>query len=270
MITPSVVLAALLVLPGAQTVEKKPPTFEEFIRARVVLSVPGMDAVEVRKDLVYKTDDGEPLQMDVYAAPNSREPRPGVILVHGGPIPRMGARNIGHFTSLGELLAASGFVAVAFDHRFLALDRIPDAASDVDDLIAHVRADATELGIDRERIALWIVSGGGVFLNAHLQERPPWLRAVVAYYPILQPLSASSEPGRPLPPILIARAGLDEPELNAGIERFVHDALAQGAPLDLLNQPTGRHAFDMLDDEERSRQIIRHTLHFLTDHLAPE
>jgi len=249
-------------------VEKKPPTFEEFIRARVVLSVPGMDAVEVRKNLVYKTVDGEPLQMDVYAPPDAREPHPGVILVHGGPAPRLGAKNIGYFVSLGELLAASGFVAVAFDHRFLGPDRLPDAAADVDDLIAHVRGNAADLGVDPGRIALWIVSGAGAFLNAHLEARPPWLRAVVLYYPVVEPLSASSEPGRPFPPILIARAGLDEPERNAGIERFVHDALAQGAPLDLLNQPTGRHAFDMLDDEERSRQILRHTLHFLREQLA--
>jgi len=250
-------------------VEKKPPTFEEFIRARVVLSVPGMDAVEVRKDLVYKTAGGEPLRMDVYAPPGSREPRPGVILVHGGPIPRLGAKSIAYFTSLGELLAASGFTAVAFDHRFLGPDRIPDAAADVDDLFSHVRANATDLGVDGDRIALWIVSGAGAFLNAHLEARPPWLRALVLYYPVLEPLSASSAPGRPFPPILIARAGLDEPERNAAIERFVHDALVQGASLDLLNQPTGRHGFDMLDDEERSRQILRHTLHFLREQLAP-
>jgi len=250
-------------------VEKKPPTFEEFIRARVVLRVPGMDAVTVRKNLVYKTVDGEPLQMDVYAAPSSTEPRPAVILVHGGPAPRLGAKNIGYYVSLGELLAASGFTVVAFDHRFLGLDRIPDAASDLNDLIAHVRANATHLGVDPERIALWIVSGAAAFLNEHLEARPSWLRALVLYYPLLEPLSASADPDRPFPPILIARAGLDEPDRNAAIERFVHDALAQGASLDLLNQPTGRHGFDMLDDEERSRQILRHTLHFLREQLQP-
>jgi acetyl esterase/lipase len=67
----------------------------------------------------------------------------------------------------------------------------------------------------------------------------------------------------------VARAGLDSPWLNAGLDRFVERALAAGATIDLLNHPHGRHAFDVLDDDPRSRQIIRRTLAFLQDHLAP-
>ncbi len=39
--------------------------------------------------------------------------------------------------------------------------------------------------------------------------------------------------------------------------------------LDLLNHPEGRHSFDILDDDARSKAIIRHTLEFLREHLAP-
>jgi len=70
------------------------------------------------------------------------------------------------------------------------------------------------------------------------------------------------------PPILVARAGLDNPWLNEGIDRFVQAALASGATLDLLNHPEGRHGFDILDDDARSRQIIRHTLEFLREYLG--
>ncbi len=270
--------------------EKKNPPFEEMIRMRVVVQVPGMDAVEVRRDLVYRTASGQPLHMDVYRAPGPSRPRPAVILVHGGPIPRIGAKNMGVFISYGELLAASGFVAVTFDHRFLAPNRLTDASEDVAGLIAHIRADDGSLGIDPERLALWAFSGGGPLLAAPLQERPSWLRAVVAYYAVLDlrepPPGADDGLGpeqrrdfsavlglgddaRSAPPLLIARAGLDHPWLNDGIDRFVQAALTRGAQLDLLNHPDGRHGFDILDDDARSAQIIRRTLAFLQDHLVP-
>jgi len=271
-------------------VEKKNPPFEEMIRMRVVLSVPGMDAVSARRDLTYKTADGEPLHMDVYSPAGPPAPRAAVILIHGGPIPRTGAKNMGVFVSYGELLAASGFVALTFDHRFLSPSRLADAGSDVADLIANVRANAGSLGVDPERIALWTFSGGGPFLTAPLRERPTWLRAVVAYYAVLDlqqpPPGADSgtsaelrrtfsailglgEDALSAPPVLVARAGLDNPWLNGGIDRFVQAATARGATLDLMNHPGGRHGFDILDDDARSRQIIRHTLDLLRDSLVP-
>jgi acetyl esterase/lipase len=268
--------------------EKKMPSFEEMIRMRVVVSAPGMDAVSVRRELEYKTADAQPLHMDVYAPPGPACVRPAVILIHGGPIPVLGARKMGVFVSYGELLAASGFVAVAFDHRFLAPDRLADAGADVADLVAHVRSNASSLSVDPDRLALWAFSGGGPFLAAPLRQRPAWLRAVVAYYAVLdlqQPapgpnsgidpelgqrfsaLRALGDDARSAPPLLVARAGLDHPWLNGGADRFVQEALAKGARLDLLNHPEGRHGFDILDDDARSKQIIRRTLEFLRDAL---
>jgi acetyl esterase/lipase len=268
---------------------KNNPPFEEMIRMRVVVTAPGMDAVSTRRNLVYKTGDGEPLHMDVYAPPSPPRARPVVVLVHGGPIPKIGAKNMGVFVSYGELLAASGFVAVTFDHRFLAPSRLADAGADVADLVAHVRANAGSLGVDADRIALWAFSGGGPFLTAPLRERPAWLRAVIAFYAALdlqQPppgadsgigddlrrsfsaLYALGEDARTAPPILVARAGLDHPWLNGGIDRFVQTGLATGATLDLMNHPDGRHGFDILDDDARSKQIIRRAVEFLRDGLA--
>jgi len=282
--------AALVLLQGGPAVEKKSPTFEEMVRMRIVWSVAGMDAVVSRRDLVYKTGDGEPLRMDVYSPPGPSRPRPAVILVHGGPIPRTGAKNMGVFVSYGELLAASGFVAVSFDHRFLSAARLPDAGADVADLVAHVRANAASLGIDPERLALWAFSGGGPFLSAPLRERAGWLRAVVAYYAVLDlqqpapgpdsgltrelrvaysPVAALGTDAKAAPPILVARAGLDHPWLNDGIDRFVAAAVAQGATLDLMTHPQGRHGFDILDDDARSRAIIRRTVEFLRAELEP-
>lgn len=68
-------------------------------------------------------------------------------------------RRLGVFVSYGELLASAGMIGVAFDHRFLSTEHLPSAASDVADLISHVRAHADPLGIDASRLALWAFSG---------------------------------------------------------------------------------------------------------------
>ena len=286
----TLIVATVAALLGPQVTERKTPRFEEMIRMRVVLSVPGMDAVKATRDLVYKKTGGQPLHMDLYAPPGPLQPRPAVILIHGGPIPRIGMKNIGQFVSYGQLLAVSGFVAVTFDHRFLAPGRLTDASADVTDLVAHVRKNAGSLGIDPERLALWAFSGGGPFLAAPLRERPAWLRGVVAYYAVLdlQQPPAGADDGistevrqsysairglgddaRRAAPLLVARAGLDNAWLNGGLDRFVQAAVAKGATLDLLNHPDGRHGFDILDDDARSKEIMRRTLDFLRDRLSP-
>lgn len=269
---------------------KENPSFEEMSQMRIVYSVPGMDAVSMQRNLVYKTADGQPMRMDIYTPRGSSRLRPAVVLIHGGPIPRTGAKDMGVFLSYGELLAASGFVAVTFNHRFLAPERLTDAAGDVDDLVVHIRENAISLGIARDSLALWAFSGGGPFLAIPLLQRPAWLRAVVAYYAaldlqqlpqpneqigpeLLRQFSAICSLGegiRHAPPILVARAGMDNPWLNDGIDRFVQTALEKGATLDLLNHPEGRHGFDILDNDARSKQIIKNTIRYLGDHLAVE
>jgi len=161
---------------------------------RVVYRVPGMDAVQVRRNLVYRTVGETRLELDVYspsAAPSGAR-RPVVLLVHGGPVPA-GARpkDWGVFVSYGQMLAASGFTAVTFHHRFHGPGALADAAGDVAAAVGYVRERADELGIDRDRIGLWAFSGGGPFLSAPLRERWPFVRGLVAYYASSPPFSIS-------------------------------------------------------------------------------
>ena len=39
-------------------------------------------------------------------------------------------------------------------------------------------------------------------------------------------------------------------------------------PLDLLDHPEGRHGFDILDDDDRSREIVGRTFDFLRRRLV--
>jgi acetyl esterase/lipase len=267
------------------------PDLPDIVRRRVVYAVPGMDRVRVERNRVYREAGGARLEMDVYSP--AGEPRgappPVVIMIHGGPVPAgASAKNMGVFLSYGELLAASGLTAVTFSHRFYGASAIADAAGDVAAAVDYVRGHAEELGIDRDRVSLWAFSGGGPLLSQPLRERWPFVRAIVAYYAVLDlqvlppgaasgitsetrrefsPVHHLAAAGENMPSLLVARAGRDNPWLNATIDRFVAEALARNVPLELMTHPAGQHGFDVLDDDGRSREIIARTLDFLKDHL---
>jgi dienelactone hydrolase len=83
------------------------------------------------------------------------------------------------------------------------------------------------------------------------------------------PIAALGADATNVPPVLIAPAGRDDPAINTTIDRrFVGAANAGGATLDLLTHPTGHHGFDILDANDRSRQIIRRTLDTLGNALG--
>jgi acetyl esterase/lipase len=269
-----------------------PPWIKEFAHKRIVYSVPGMARVKVAKNLVYKRVAGEELKMDVYSPPGTsrRVRRPAVVFIHGGRVPPnllTTPKEWGAYVSFGQLVAASGFVGVTFNHRFYTWNSLPDSQSDVMDLMAHLRDNAESLGIDKDHVIVWTVSAGSLFMCQPLRDLPPYVRSIVAYYPQLDlqdqrkaaPASVTDETlrdfsplyhlersGKNVPPMFIARAGLDDASLNGGIDRFVQVALSKNLTIDLFNHPTGQHGFDIEDNNDRSRQIIMRTIEFIKAH----
>jgi acetyl esterase/lipase len=265
---------------------------------QIVYTLPSMDDVPVRKDVPYKSVGGESLMLDVYTPPGLApgEQRPAVVFVHGDGPPDVlrQAKEWGQYRGWGRLAALSGVVGITFNHRSTEdWTKLPEVAGDVADLVAFVRQQAPDLGIDADRIGVWVCSAGGpAGLAPLLRDPPPFLRALVAYYTVmdLQGLHAHVDlpshvtpdllrefspvaqvPAGPdvCPPLLLARAGQDRAAINASMDAFVQAALAHNLDLDVMNHPTGRHGFDVLDADARSREIIRHTLAFLTHHLYP-
>jgi acetyl esterase/lipase len=265
----------------------------DIFAKRIVYSVPGMDRVRAVRDVTYRTADGAELKMDVYVPPphSAAGPRPVVFLVHGGPIaPDMKPKDWGVFKSYGELAAASGLVGVTFNHRLSSPADYGRAAEDVAAAVEFVRGAAARFQVDPDRTALWVFSGGGPFLAPALRQPPPHLAAVVSYYAILDlrgvkdaqgaalpddlarrfsPVEAVESGPGPFPPVLIARAGKDGAAINTSVEAFTRAAWAKGVTLDVLNHPNGQHGFDVMDDEDRSREVIRRTVDFLKTRLGP-
>lgn len=244
---------------------------ERDLSKRIVYRVDDMRDVRVRRDEVYKRDAGAELKMNIYApASLSGDARaPAVFFVHGGPIPAdfTPPTQWGVFVSYGELAAASGLVGVTFNHRLFALTDYERSQADVAAAIEHVRSHAAELNVDADRIALWCFSGGGPLMTPMLRDRPDYVRCLLAFYAYLQPAEAQIRSKGGGVPIFVARAGLDQPMINETIDRFVQEALAGNATLDLMNHPAGRHGFDILDDDERSREIIARAVAFAQAHV---
>lgn len=266
------------------------PVEQDFTQMKVVHTVPGMERADVRRNLVYRTVSEQTLEMDVYSPPGATSPLPVVILIHGGPVPAQARpKDWAVFVSYGRMLAASGFVAVTFNHRFFGPELLPAAGSDVTAAVDHVRSNAATLGIEKNLIALWALSGGGPFLSLPLRGGWPFVRALVAYYAALDlqapppgtssgisaelrqdfsPLKHIAGAAGNSPSLFVARAGRDNAWLNATIDRFVQEALARNLALELMTHPDGQHGFDILDDDGRSREIIERTLAFLRQRLA--
>jgi acetyl esterase/lipase len=272
----------------------------EIARMRVVYEVPGMDEVEVRRDLVYTEAEGTRMTLDLYLPAERRraESRTAVVLlIHGGPVPPAAyakVKNMGVFVSYGELLAASGLAAVAFNHLHHGWHDLAESAAHVAAVVAWLRGEAGSLRIDPDRLCLWAFSGGGPQLAPALAAPDPAVRCLVGYYPLLdlRPLAArlpevSREtlerfspaaclaapeappaPARAWPPMLLARAGKDQPFMNEAFDGFVQAALAAGVELELWNHAAGQHGFDVLDDVPRTRQIVARTIAFILTHCG--
>jgi hypothetical protein len=256
----------------------------------VVYSMPGMERVVVRKELVYRTTDGGPLTMDVYYPPDAAigSRRPAVVFVAGyndvGYEKMLGCRFKDMAMSIcwGQLAAASDMIGIAYTNR--------EPATDLGALLDYVQQEGASFGVDEDRIGLFACSGNVPLALWALMQRHHRLRCGALLYGYTIDLDGAtgvaqaaatfrfSNPGAggsidDLPddiPLFLVRAGQEQfPHLNESIDRFVAKALMLNRPMTVVNHPSGVHSFDLLQDNERSRGIIRQILSFLTSQLTP-
>jgi len=263
---------------------------DHISKKRVVYTLPGVDAVTVRRDEAYRVTDVGALTMDLYYPPDSKRgaPSPAVIFVTGfndaGAQRMLGCKmkDMGSYISWGQLAAASGLVGITYANG--------EPATDVHAVLRHVRQHAASLDIDGTRIGAWACSGNApTALSATMKEGHDCLKCVALCYPYMLDLDGSAgiagaarqfgfvnpnagKSVEDLPrdiPLFIARAGQDQmPGLNEALDRFLVKAVACNLPVTFVNHPTAPHAFDLLDDSDTSREVIRRILAFLQFHLG--
>ena len=198
--------------------------------------------------------------VDVHTT--SPQPRPAVVLVHGGPIPpdaRPRPRESPVFAGYAALAAAAGLAAVTFDHRLHSAEHYPDAAADVAAAVEQARGLEE---VDADRVALWFFSGGGALAADWLRATPPWLRAVAWTYPVLAP-----PPSRPDLPrfdcvaAVAGAAGLPGLLVRVGREYAAlvpaQDAFVAAAPsLEVIDIPDAEHGYEIGAASRAARAAI--------------
>jgi hypothetical protein len=219
---------------------------------RFFYPAPPASAVAVSKDQAYGT-----LQMDVYRPANAAGKTLPVLVFFN--IASGAQRSNFFYKPWAEIAASRDLVAILPDLRDDSFEK------DFDALIAHLTANASSLGIDRDRIALYAGSGNVSRALPLVQNaKQTVVKAAVMYYGSAQ----VSEFRRDLP-ILMVRAGLDRPPVNRAIADLATLAANQNAPLTLLNYAGGHHAFEIVDDEDATRDVIDTTIEFVKRTTAP-
>jgi dienelactone hydrolase len=213
--------------------------------------------------------------LDLYL-PAGNEPAATVVFVHGGPVPsdrRPTPRDWPVYQGYGSAVAARGLVGAAFDHRFHDFDLINQASEDILTAVDRVRANPR---VDPDRIAMWFFSGGGILMGTWLSQPPSWLRCVAASYPIcptqeeLEDLAIS--PNEALRsagglPILLTRAGQEQPDVAEAVEVFVAAAAEAGNNLEIIDVPDGHHGFDTVDHADQSKAAVERALDWIASRL---
>lgn len=263
---------------------------QDHISQRIVVyRMPDAEAATVRRDVEYAATEAGGRTMDIYYPPaaDSESAIPAIVIVAGYPDhgfeKAVGCKfkEMGAVVSWGRLIAASGMAAITYANR--------DPAADLEALLHYVRRNAVSLGIDGKRIGVWASSGNvPLALSRLMEETGDDLKCAVLCYGMMLDLGGTtsvaelaaqfgfSNPsaGKSVGdlasdiPLFIVRAGRDEfPHLNETIDRFLAEALICNLPITFVNHPTAPHAFDLLEDNEASRETIRQMLAFMRFHL---
>lgn len=254
---------------------------------RIVYQIPEMKDVVCHKGEIYYSLDSMGLEADIYTlAGLSRGLKlPVVILTNNYPDVAWNKLSYPVFKdwqmiiSWAELIAASGMIAVPYQTKY--------SPSEADSLISYLSKNAAKFNIDINRIALFGCSANALAAQSLMQNNNYNIRCAVFYYGLLltpdqkyyeEINTAQKSLGfylsdlkqvNDIPsdiPILIARAGKDNLP-NKTIDHFLNEAVKSNAKITFINYPEGQHDFDVLDDTESSRIIIRQTVDFLTTHL---
>ena len=266
---------------------------DHITKKNVVYHILGMDAVTIRRDVEYRATDAGALTMDLYYPPDSQggAPLPVVVFVAGysdvGMQKVLGwckFKEMAMSISWGQLAAASGVVAITYTNS--------KPAADLDALLQHVRQNAASLGIDENRIGVFACSGNvPLALWALMQDGRAFLKCAVLLCGYMLDLDGATgvaeaaqmfrftnpNAGKSIDDLpqnlalFVVRAGQEQfASLNDSIDCFLAKAVSRNLPITFVNHATGPHAFDLLQDSEKSREIIRQILSFLRSQLLVE
>ena len=114
--------------------------------------------VSIKEGIVIGEGGGRSLKADIFLPPLEEKSRPAVLFIHGGGWIE-GDRS--QLRGYGILLARLGFVCMCNSYRLSNESIWPAQIQDVNCAIRYLRTDATDLGLDPNRIGVSGNSAGG-------------------------------------------------------------------------------------------------------------
>ena len=114
--------------------------------------------VSIKEGIVIGEGGGKSLKADIFLPPLEEKSRPAVLFIHGGGWIE-GDRS--QLRGYGILLARLGFVCKCNSYRLSNESIWPAQVQDVNCAIRYLRANATDLGLDPDRIGVSGNSAGG-------------------------------------------------------------------------------------------------------------
>jgi len=227
---------------------------------RFVYPVPP-DSSFSRRNIIYNPGTPESYSFDLYKPAKQSGSLPVVIFVNIvgkmlGPAP---FRDHPQYVGWGKAVTSIGYAAVVMESD----PKKP--IESFDKLIAYLQKNAATLGIDATRIVIYSCSAN-VQAGMPILTDPErlYLQGALVFYG-----SGKVNHYRMDLPVMVFRAGLDNRNLNAGIDEIVAGALRRNAPWSLVNGSVLHHGFEVFDDNEQSRSLVRQALTFIQESFDP-
>lgn len=225
----------------------------------MILQLPGMDKVQCVKSIVYKkTGDTTCLNFDIYYPPGASKEKLPVLVFMNWAAPAMPEWR--GMQDWAKIVALQGVASVVYQNER------EQSFANTELLVEHLRSNAKKLGIDENRMGIWGASGSvpetlWPLLN---QKQRYYLRCAVIYYGSVSHYNISRQDVA----LHVVRVGLDLHVINNSLDSLLQAAVNKDMNIEFINYLEGRHSFDLVNNTERSRQIIQSTLDFIRHSLT--
>jgi dienelactone hydrolase len=233
---------------------------------RLVVPVLAESQVAVVADS-FPPSSGPQRPLRVYRPLNTAGPLPVVVFANGSNADFNTWRGYVDWARLvtSRRMAAVLYQGPALDAQRSFADLVATSAADLDSVLAHLTRRAGPLGVDANNVVIWAGSAP-TFTGTRvaLTGARPGIRGYVLYYG-----GGTADDPRAAVPVLIARAGLDNTQLNRGLDSLAQRLTSAGVPVTVVSHPSGPHAFDVADSSAATARVIAATLDFMATAVTP-
>lgn len=182
-----------------------------------------------------------------------------VMLIPGGPVKSSKSlKDWGFMQSWANLLCSKGISAAAIHHDFCSRANLELSQNNICDAFTTLKS----LLSNRSKIVIFSFSGGGQLLDKLFSERVNEIHGAVFYYALISNFLLSDK-SKDFP-TFIAKAGLDRKNINLSLDKYSSKLNKNGTKCELMIHPEGKHGFDIVNDDDVSKDIIKKTIKFIS------